>query len=336
MARLFLSLVAGAAANDAFVPRAEAPVEAIQIIYGLTEGMLSDQPHLSTCIGDALASVDDGEKALADLKKAVVDKDMLELADALDAMADTLRMIPAIMPACHATEADVASVVAALKEIDGFRDLLKKMSHHFIFSHKAIIGDIVAAQASRKNGDYEGFGKHLGLALHRLALGKFHDDMFTDSDEEIKPVLEFIYGVSVGMLSDQRHLAICITNGLATGADAKTALVDVKRAVVDKNMLEFADALDAMADTLRMIPATLSPCGATKGDASDILAALKEINGFKDFIKKAEKHLVLNEKSIVADAVACKEAFMTEDCGEHVGDALHKIAFGRFHHGVIV
>jgi hypothetical protein len=336
MARLFLSLVAGAAATDAFVPGVEAPAEAIQIIYGITEGMLSDQPHLSTCIADALASVDDGKKALVDLKKAVVDKDVLELADALDAMADTLRMIPATMAPCDATEDDVASVVAALKEIEGFRDLLKKMNKHFIFNHKAIIGDIVAARASRKDGDYEGFGKHLGMALHRLALGKFNDDVFTDSDEEIKPVLEFIYGVSVGMLSDQRHLATCITNGLATGDDAKAALVDVKRAVVDKNMLEFADALDAMADTLRMIPATLSPCGATEDDAKDILAALKEIDGFKDFLKKAEKHLILNEKSIVADAVACKEAFMTEDCGEHVGDALHKIAFGRFHDGIIV
>lgn len=336
MARLFLSLVAGAAATDAFAPSVEAPVEAIQIIYGFSEGMLSDQPHLSTCIADGLASVGDGKKALVDLKNAVVDKDMLELADALDAMADTLRMIPASMTSCHATEDDVASVVAALKEIEGFRDLLKKMNKHFIFNHKVIIGDILAAQASRKSGDYVGFGKHLGMALHRLALGKFHEDMFTESDDEIKPVLEFIYGVSVGMLSDQRHLATCIANGLATGNDAKAALVDVKRAVVDKNMLEFADALDAMADTLRMIPATLSPCGATKTDASDILAALKEIDGFKDFLKKAEKHFALNGKSILADVAACKEGFMTEDCGEHVGDALHKIAFGRFHHGIIV
>lgn len=140
----------------------------------------------------------------------------------------------------------------------------------------------------------------------------------------------------MGMLSDQRHLATCITNGIATATDAKTALIDVKRAVVDKNIVEFADALDAMADTLRMIPATLSPCGATKDDVSDILAALKEIDGFKDFLKKAEKHIVLNSKSILADVAACKGAFMTEDCGEHVGDALHKIAFGRFHDGMVV
>merc|ERR1712146_75783 len=105
--------------------------------------MLSDQPHLSTCIADGLASVDDGKKGLVDLKNAVVDKDMLELADALDAMADTLRMIPATMVPCHATEDDVTSVVAALKEIEGFKDLLKKMNKHFIFNHKAIIGDVV-------------------------------------------------------------------------------------------------------------------------------------------------------------------------------------------------
>jgi hypothetical protein len=283
-----------------------------------------------------LASVDDGKQALVDLKNAVVDKDLLELADALDAMADTLRMIPATMMPCKATEDDVTSVVAALKEIEGFKDLLRKMSKHFLFNHKAIIGDVLAAQVSRKSGDYEGFGKHLGTALHRLALGKFPDEMFVDSDEEIKPVLEFIYGVTVGMLSDQRHLATCTTNALALSADAKTALVDLKRAAVDKNVLELADALDAMADELRMIPATLSPCEATESDASDIIAALKEIDGFKDFLRKAEKHAVLNSKSIIADVVACEGAVMTQDCGEHVGDALHKIAFGKFHHDVIV
>lgn len=267
----------------------------------------------------------------------MVDKDLLEMADALDAMADTLRMIPAAGMMCHATEEDLASVVAALKEIEGFRDLLRKMSKHFVFNHKAIIGDVLAAQVSRNSGDYEGFGKHLGTALHRLALGKFPDDIFVDSDEEIiKQAMEFIYGVTVGMLSDQRHLATCTTNVLTLSADARTALVDLVHAAVDKNVLELVDALDAMADELRIIPATLPPCNATASDAADIIAAVKEIDGFKDFLRKAEKHIALNSKSIVADLVACENATLTEDCGEHVGDALHKIAFGRFHDDVVV
>merc|ERR1712216_25603 len=88
--------------------------------------MLSDQPHLATCIADGLASTEDGKRALVDLKAALVDKDVLELADALDAMADTLRMIPETMVPCHASEDDFASVLAALKEIVGFKDLLTK------------------------------------------------------------------------------------------------------------------------------------------------------------------------------------------------------------------
>jgi len=51
MARLFLGLAAGVAAVDNFTPDATAPVEAIQVILGVTEGILSDQPHLMTCIG---------------------------------------------------------------------------------------------------------------------------------------------------------------------------------------------------------------------------------------------------------------------------------------------
>merc|ERR1712216_1064881 len=117
------------------------------------------------------------------------------------------------------------------------------------------------------------------------------------------------------MLSDQPHLATCIADGLASTEDGKRALVDLKAALVDKDVLELADALDAMADTLRMIPATLSPCGATEADAAAIVAALKEIDGFIDFLKKSVDHLAFNEKSIVADVAACQqEAFMTEDC----------------------
>lgn len=339
MARLLLSLVAGAATTDAFVPSVQAPVEAVQVIYGFTEGILSDQPHLSTCIANGLASVDDGKKALVDLESAVVDKDMLELADALDAMADALRMIPVTMAPCHATEDDLASMVAAVKEIEGFKDLLKKMRKHFIFNSKIIIGDVLAAQANWKNGDYEGFGKHLGMALHRLALGKFHDDSLVENVEGIKPVLEFIFGVTAGMLSDQGHLPTCITNAVSTGRGALEALLTTKNAVVDKDILEFADALDDMADTLRRIPDTLSVCGATKEDVSDILAALKEIESLKDFLKKAEKHLVLNSKSILSDVAASEQAWAAheyEECGEHVGIALHKIAFGRFHDDIIV
>lgn len=339
MARLFLGLVAGVAAADNFTPIVEAPVEAIQIVLGVTEGILSDQPHLSTCIANGLGTVNDAKTALVDVKNAVVDKDVLEVADALDAMADTLRMIPQTMAPCGATKDDVAAVHAALKEIDGFRDLLKKMRKHLVFNSKAIIGDAVAARQALVTKQYEDFGKHLGMALHRLALGKFHDDMFNESDEEIKPALEIVYGVTVGMLSDQAHLATCIANGLATGNDAKVALVDVKKAVVDKDVLEVADALDAMADTLRMIPATLSPCGATKDDVSAIHAALKEIDGFKDFLKKSKRHIILNSKSLIADVVAMQQALKVkdyEDFGEHVGMALHKVAFGKFHDGDVV
>lgn len=341
MARLFLGLVAGAAAADTFTPNVGVPVEALQIVLGVTEGVLSDQPHLSTCIANGLGAVNDAKSSLVDLKKAVVDKDVLELADSLDAMADTLRMIPQTMIPCGATEDDVAAVHAALKEIDGFRDLLKKMKKHFVFYGKSIIGDTIAAKAALKAKDYEEFGKHVGTVLHHLALGKFHHDMdmLSETDVEIKPALEIMYGVTVGMLSDQEHLATCIANGLATGNDAKAALVDVKKAVVDKDVLEVADALDAIADTLRMIPATLSPCGATKDDASAILAALKEIDGFKDFLKKSKKHIILNSKSLIADVAAMHKALEVKDYeqfGEHVGMALHKVAFGRFHDGEVI
>jgi len=339
MARLFLGLAAGVAAADNFAPEATAPVEAIQVILGVTEGILSDQPHLTTCIGNGLGAVLEAKTALVDVKNAIVDKNLLEVADALDAMADTLRMIPQIMEPCGATKDDVAAVHAALKEIAGFRDLLKKMRKHLVLNHKKIIGDAVAAEHALQEKQYEEFGKHVGMALHRLALGKFHDDLFSESDEEIKPALEIVYGVTVGMLSDQRHLPTCIANGLATGDDAKASLVGLKNAVVDKNVIELADALDAMATTLRDIPATLAPCGATKDDVSAILAALKEIDGFKDFLKKSKRHIILNSKGLIADVVAAEKSLLGkdyEDFGEHVGMALHKVAFGRFHDGDVV
>jgi len=336
MARLFLGLVAGAAAADT-----AAPTEALQIIYGVTEGMLSDQPHLATCIADSLGTIDDGKKALEDMKNAVVDKDLIEVADALDGMATALRLIPTAMDFCNATTTDVAALSADLKEIEGFGDLLKKMKKHFVFNSRAIIGDALSAEASLRQKNYEDFGKHLGMALHRLALGKYHDnvDLLFSEHAEIKPALELIFGLTVGMLSDQRHLATCVTNGLTTVNDAKASLVDLKNALADKSLLEVADALDAAADALRIIPATLTNCGATKDDVSDIHDALQEIDGFKDFLSKAKRHAVLNSRGLLKDFGAAQQSFAEnnyEDCGEHVGMMLHKVAFGRFHDGVIV
>ena len=66
---------------------------------------------------------------------------------------------------------------------------------------------------------------------------------------------------------------------------------------------------------------------------------MKEIDGFKDFLKKAKRHAVLNSKGLLVDFAAAQQSLVAknyEDCGEHVGMMLHKVAFGRFHDGVIV
>jgi hypothetical protein len=334
---LFLGLIAGAAAADT-----AAPTHAIQTIYGFTEGMLSEEPHMNNCVIDTFLAGWKGKKALSDMQAAISDKDVIHVADALDGMADALRMLPTAMEFCGATKNDVATLAADIKEIEGFKDLLSKMKTHLIFNSRAIITDVMAAESSLKAENYEDFGKHVGLALHRLALGKFHDssaDLLFSEHAEIKPALELVYGLTVGMLSNQRHLATCVTNGLTTVDDAKSSLATLKTALSDKSLLELADALDAAADTLRMIPATMGDCSATTQDVKDIRAALQEIDGFQDFLTKAKRHIALNSVGILADYAAAKNSYAAqdyEDAGEHLGMMLHKVAFGRFHSGVIV
>merc|ERR1719329_978113 len=269
MARLLLSLVACAASTDMFMPKVEAPVDAIlhrlalgkfhddlltenvqginitgikpvvDFVFGVTSGMLSDQGHLPTCITNAVVTGRGALTALLDAKNAIVDKDISELADALDDVADMLRTIPDMLSVCGATKDDYSDVVAALKEIDSFKDFLKKAEKHAVLNSKSILGDVAAAREAWAALQYEESGERIGNALHKIAFGKFHDDLFTENVQGInitgiKPVVEFIFDVTSGMLSDQGHLPTCITNAVVTGRGALTALLDAKNAIVDK------------------------------------------------------------------------------------------------------
>lgn len=108
-------------------------------------------------------------------KKAIAGKDIPDIAEALDAIAAALRGIPATMEPCGATKVDADTVISSIKEIHGFKDLLKRVDTNFVGDFADVMIEVKGAKDSWGSGDYEGCGKHVGMALHRLVIGKFPD-----------------------------------------------------------------------------------------------------------------------------------------------------------------
>lgn len=137
--------------------------------------MLSEQPNLKNCVLNGVGTVFDAKTALDDIKNAIAGKDIADIADALDAITVALRDIPATMEPCGATKADAETVISSIREIHGFKDLLNRVDTNIVGDFANVMMEVKGAKDSWVSGDYEGCGKHVGTALHRLVIGKFPD-----------------------------------------------------------------------------------------------------------------------------------------------------------------
>lgn len=151
------------------------PVDAFDMLLGVVEGMLSDQPDLVNCVLGGVGTALDAKVAFDDIKKAIAGKDIPDVADALDAIAAALRDIPATMEPCGAAKADADIVIASIKEIHSLKDLLTRVDAHLVGDFKNVMTEVKGAKDSWASKDYEACGKHVGMALHRLVIGKFPD-----------------------------------------------------------------------------------------------------------------------------------------------------------------
>lgn len=146
-----------------------------------------------------------------------------------------------------------------------------------------------------------------------------------------KDLLHFAVGVAEGMLSDAPHLKNCVSSVMSTGKEGMQIVKDIKQVLADKKFVEILDIVDAVDKLLHLISQAMVPCGATKNDIGNLLAALKQIQGLKDLLVKVAKHIMIDSKEIMSelrDAKLSWDAKNFEDVGIHLGSALHILTLG--------
>merc|ERR1711972_268149 len=74
--------------------------------------------------------------------------------------------------AIGAVENDVKAIVAALKAIKGPKDLVLKIIDNIFDDSEDIFGELSAASKAFKAAQYMGSGRQLGMAFHRMLVGK--------------------------------------------------------------------------------------------------------------------------------------------------------------------
>merc|ERR1712066_304407 len=74
--------------------------------------------------------------------------------------------------AIGAVENDVKAIVAALKAIKGPKDLVLKIVDNLFSDSEDIFGELSAASKAFKAAQYMGSGRQLGMAFHRMLVGK--------------------------------------------------------------------------------------------------------------------------------------------------------------------
>merc|ERR1712194_948045 len=74
--------------------------------------------------------------------------------------------------AVSAVEADVKTIIAALKSVHGIKGLIFKLIDNFFGDGDEIFGELSAAAKAYRLAQYVGSGRELGMALRRMLVGK--------------------------------------------------------------------------------------------------------------------------------------------------------------------
>jgi len=113
------------------------------------------------------------KQALADIEMGIKHRNLTDIEEALEELEAAIKGAPGTLTTCKKLETDVKSIVKALKQIRGPKDLFVHVVNNLLNDGDNIFGKLVAADHAYKTGwDYMTCGQQLGMALRRMLVGE--------------------------------------------------------------------------------------------------------------------------------------------------------------------
>merc|ERR1712176_691697 len=143
---------------------------------GVAVGFISDNLDFMNCSMEVRSCASEFAQAVKDLESGIRHFNVTEIEDAVHEFEMFTKCGAPAKATCKAAigavENDVKAIVAALKAIKGPKDLVLKVVDNLFTDSEDVFGEISSASKKWKAAQYMGSGRQLGMAFHRMIVGK--------------------------------------------------------------------------------------------------------------------------------------------------------------------
>jgi len=155
-------------------PLPPAPPHSMEpLLIGMAEGFISDSPDVMACGMSLMGEASDMKTAMGDLKKGITGLNLTEIKAGLQEIKTAIDGAPAAKATCNVVRKDVTSIIKAMKQIKGPKDLVIHIVDHMFDDGENIFAELSAAIKAYKTGwDFMTAGQQLGMAFRRMLVGE--------------------------------------------------------------------------------------------------------------------------------------------------------------------
>lgn len=315
------------------------PKSLIDFGLGLVDGVVSDKGDAVSCVLPGIAPMaHDGIAAAEDFVKAVKTHDDALLMKSVGEVVDTCKDIPNLLEKCDAAHTDVLGIMDVLKQIHGPKELVKHIADDVKHDFDHIFAELGAALKAFREKKYDDFGRHLGMFLHRLVIGKFTEvpaDGYGAMPGPVKNLIAFAVPFASYLVSDKPDLLFCAGAGLPIMGDLQQFAKDFKEALKDHNMTALTASVKDISGACEAIGDIKGECEPLKEDLSEIARVMKTIDNVAALLDHLLKNVEKSGGKIESDLDLAFKAFVKKPrdysgIGEHLGKAVHRLVIEEY------
>merc|ERR1740121_867186 len=191
----------------------------------------------------ALLDIDNLQQAVKDLRGGLMHFNATEIEAALREFEHSIDNIPTTEKRCKTVVSDLKSLMHALRQIKGPRDLVHRVVNHLFDDSDKIFGELSAADKAYKTGwDYMTAGQQMGMSMRRMLIGEGGD-----APPPPHPIpgerKTLLAGVAVGFISDNSNFLDCSRAIRTESQDFGTALKDFEQGIRHLNSTDMQAAI---------------------------------------------------------------------------------------------